>query len=214
MMFRTLGNLFTMASLAMLALAAAAQEAQTHVHGRASLDIALENNEITATLRTPMDNLVGFEHAPRTAEQRALAEQARKQLQQFDQLLVADPAAKCSLSNVDIAWDALEHTGNHSHNPHQHNNAKDAEHNDSEHTHDHGHENETAHAGSDDQRDGHADAEVTAHFICTGSGNPAYIDARLFQTFPGLHQLVVQVVTPTGQSGATLTRDNVRLRLN
>lgn len=214
MKFRTLGNLFAMASLAVLCVPAVAQEAQTHIHGRAGLDVALENNEITATLRTPMDNLVGFEHAPRTAEQRALAEQARKQLQQFDQLLVADPTAKCRLDNIDIVWDALGHTGNHNHNPHQHNNAKDAEHTDSGHTHDHGHENEKTHAGSDDHHDDHADVEITAQLTCTGPGNPAYIDAKLLQTFPGLQQLVVQVVTESGQSGATLTRDNLRLRLN
>ena len=42
-----------------------------HVHGTAELCVAVENNHLNVELRSPLENLLGFEHAPKTDSQRA-----------------------------------------------------------------------------------------------------------------------------------------------
>lgn len=46
-----------------------------HKHGHAELEVSLENDRLSLQLLSPMDNLVGFEHAPKNERQtKALAE--------------------------------------------------------------------------------------------------------------------------------------------
>lgn len=47
----------------------------THEHGHAKLEVSLEQDRLSFELLSPMDNLVGFEHAPKNDRQvKALAE--------------------------------------------------------------------------------------------------------------------------------------------
>lgn len=92
-------------SLAVLALvstatATAVLAAGPHEHGTARLDVAVEPGRITLELATPLDNLVGFERAPRGDAERQAALAAVKKLQAPDALFRIDPAAGCSATHV------------------------------------------------------------------------------------------------------------------
>ena len=43
---------------------------KAHVHGVATLDIAVEARKITVQLESPLDNLLGYERTPRTDAER------------------------------------------------------------------------------------------------------------------------------------------------
>ena len=79
-----------------------------HVHGVAQLDVALEPQQLTLSLEVPLDNLLGFERAPRTAAERQRAEAAVNTLKAADSLFVIDPAAGCKLKSVELESAALK----------------------------------------------------------------------------------------------------------
>ncbi len=88
------------------AIAHAAEAA--HVHGVARLDVAVESTKLTIQLESPLDNLVGFERAPRTDAERALVNTAVARLKAADAMFKIDPAGQCKLTKVDLASAALK----------------------------------------------------------------------------------------------------------
>ena len=73
------------------------RSANAHSHGDAELAIVLEGAMITVELETPLYNLLGFEHHPETAAQKAKVEMTEDQLQKGEALFVFNANAKCNL---------------------------------------------------------------------------------------------------------------------
>lgn len=90
-------------SLALPALAAEHGHAgqHAHQHGLMKLDVALEGQSLTVDLESPLDSLLGFERAPRTAAERQAATTVLNQLRQ-GQLLKPDAAAQCQLAEATV----------------------------------------------------------------------------------------------------------------
>lgn len=89
--------------------AASAQAAgHAHVHGVAKLDIAVEATRLGVQLESPLDNLLGFERAPRTDAERKQADALVARFRAAEGLLRIDPAAGCTLANVELASSALK----------------------------------------------------------------------------------------------------------
>jgi Protein of unknown function (DUF2796) len=86
--------------LALVAHAAAA--APAHEHGAARLDVVVEGGRITLGLEAPLDNLLGFERAPRTDAERRQADAVVATLKAADALFGIDPAAGCRLASVEL----------------------------------------------------------------------------------------------------------------
>jgi len=83
-------------------------QAQAHVHGEATLDIAVEARRIVVQLETPLDNLVGFERAPRSDAERQRIDAAVARLKAGDAMFRFDPAAQCKLDKVVLTSAALQ----------------------------------------------------------------------------------------------------------
>jgi hypothetical protein len=81
---------------------AALAQGHAHVHGLAKMDIAVEAKKITVSLETPLDNLVGFERAPRSDSERQRVDQALARLRAGDQMFRFDPAAGCRMARVEL----------------------------------------------------------------------------------------------------------------
>lgn len=98
------------ASLAAVVLAAPllAFGAGAHRHGVATLDIAADPGRLTVALDTPLDNLVGFERAPRTDPERQRADAAVAKLKDGAAMVRIDPDATCTLASVEIVSAALK----------------------------------------------------------------------------------------------------------
>jgi hypothetical protein len=71
------------------------------------LDVAVEPARIVLQLSSPLDNLLGFERAPRTDDERKQAAAVLDRLRKPD-LFQADPAAGCSLKSVSLSSTALK----------------------------------------------------------------------------------------------------------
>jgi len=84
----------------LVALAAHADSA--HEHGSARLDVAVDGNRLHIALQSPLDNLVGFEHAPRNERQRRALAQMDATLRDAQRLFKPDPAARCRADHVEV----------------------------------------------------------------------------------------------------------------
>lgn len=101
-----LSLLLLVALSANASLAAAAGRA--HDHGVARLDVAVEPSRVVLDLDTPLDNIVGFERAPRTDAERDRAKAAMARLRDAAALFRIDPAAGCTVHKVELSAPALD----------------------------------------------------------------------------------------------------------
>lgn len=104
---------FGLAGLLSLPLAGVASDQGHHVqgahrHGVASLEVAVDGRILTIRLASPLDNIVGFEHAPKNEAQRIAGRQALAMLQQGNQMFTPTPAAGCKLARANIQAPVLE----------------------------------------------------------------------------------------------------------
>ena len=169
--------------------AVAQQNPAPHVHGAARLEVAVEENGFQIDFDSPLDNLLGFEHAPNTDQQRQTVKDMATRLQQADQLFISSSAAKCQLESVKLNAPVLpaDLLGN----------ATSSALNAEPTTEEHG--------------DGHAELEAAIVFRCANPAALKSLDVQLFKAFPNLHKLDAAVVTAKGQTGAKLSPKDNRL---
>ena len=169
--------------------------AQPHQHGVANLDIAVDPGRISLRLDIPLDNLLGFERAPRTDAERSQAEVVVKQLSDAVQMVRVDSAAGCRVSRVALVSAELGlPAGGAGAEPKA--------------GHDHSHDKK--HGAKDS---GHADLVADYEFTCTDTGKARAVTLGLFEAFPRLRRIEVQTATPRGQLKAVLARPNGRVAL-
>lgn len=77
------------------------REAAAHVHGAGKLDIVIEAGKVSIALDAPADDIVGFEHAPKTAEQKAKLEKAVAKLKDAGAIFKTPAAAGCKVTKAD-----------------------------------------------------------------------------------------------------------------
>lgn len=104
----TLIHLTLLASLQTIAIASNAHEA--HVHGSATILLAQDGDKLTLEFDSPLDNLLGFEHAPRTDKQKQASRALLDLMQKPDTLLKLNVEANCQLSTVNVVAPVLQAT--------------------------------------------------------------------------------------------------------
>ncbi|KIH75922.1 Protein of unknown function [Geoalkalibacter ferrihydriticus] len=158
-----------------------------HEHGAADLRIAVDGPILLIQIESPLDNLVGFEHRPRTDAERAALADMEEMLAQFDRLFLLPEAATCTLRDrhLQSPWPQ----------------------NVSEHSHDHKH---------DDKHDlghSHADITLTYELECANPQALTAVEVRWFEVFPRTERIRAETATPRGQGSSTLRKGNPRLPL-
>jgi len=76
--------------------------APAHVHGVAKMELAVDGDKLTVSMEIPLDNLVGFEHLPKTDAQKAALAESMKQLANGSDLFIPSTAADCKFEAADI----------------------------------------------------------------------------------------------------------------
>lgn len=106
--------------LAVPAFAADDHHHHAHVHGAAKLEVAVEGAHIDLHLESPLEALLGFEHAPRTDQERAAVAGMHRALKQADKLFAPTAAAGCKLVSAQVDAPGLEagHKGHDHHEEH------------------------------------------------------------------------------------------------
>lgn len=192
---------------------ASAQSLGAHVHGQAALEVAVDVGMVQLNLYTPLDNLVGFEHAPRTAEEhRAIRAMAMK-LHQGDTLFLFTPSAGCRLESTHLQSTALSPEllaappssgkNRRSTGTRKGETSKPA----SSPTAPSPHADEAHEA-----HESHGELEAAWVFHCSTPQALQEFDVGLFRAFSSLRRLDVAVAGPRKQSSARLTPQSTRVR--
>ena len=183
-------------AMSMLAIPARAEEGHRelgpHVHGHGTLNIAIEDKRVSMELEVPGMDIVGFEHAPSTDDQKAAVEKAKARLEKPLGVFSLPAAAGCTVAEAKVAIEA-EH-GDHDDDEHKHEEKGD---------HDHDHEA----AG------GHNQFEASYALDCANPSELTTITFDYFALFAGAHDLTVNVVTAKGQSKYEVSRSKPTLDL-
>jgi hypothetical protein len=175
--------------LALALVGAAGSTMAQHVHGQAELEVAVSGDMLVLGLHSPLESLLGFEHAPRTAGQKAAAENLLLQMRKPETLFVPAAAAQCVVVSSIIDAPVLgavrkDGAGQAAKAPAAA--AKSGGHKEKE-------------------KQGHAELVAEFTFKCARSDQLRGLEARVFDSFKRLRRVDVKVTAPGGQSSARLT---------
>jgi Protein of unknown function (DUF2796) len=179
-----LARLAIFVSLAGASLGAPAPSdaAPAHVHGLVQLDVAVDGPTVVIEMSSPLDNLIGFERAPRNDAEQKILDDAVARLRGADPLFKIDPVANCKLGPVTLRSEVLGLGKPYA-----------------------------APAPPPGAGEGHADLEASFAFNCTNAVAARYIEVGLFSAFKGMRQIDVQIAAPQGQFKRSLKRPATRL---
>ena len=182
------------------------RDLDSHMHGAASMNVAIVDSSVFLEFNTPWNNLVGFEHAPSTDEQHAMVDDALKLLNNPDSLFTFVDG-ECALEKVELensmAEDGDMHDDEHGH--------------DDEHKDEHGHDEEHKDEHHDDHDEGessHSSVLAIYTYQCAQIGELDKIDLALFEHWSGLVDLDVQLVGNNGQTMLELNNQNTSLAVS
>lgn len=156
------------------------QAEEAHVHGEAQAAVIIERESVTISLVSSMYNLVGFERAPRNAEETQALADVTAALEDGAGLFEFPDKAKCRLETSAIHFPGEDGE------PHK--------------THDH-----EDHADHDDE--GHADLEAQFDFVCEAPDRLTTLSFDLIPRFDRLQRMETVVLAGNRQVAHTLTHD-------
>ncbi|MDN2661436.1 DUF2796 domain-containing protein [Neptunomonas sp. CHC150] len=210
-----------------VAVSAGAVAGEAHEHGKVALTLAIEAGNVEVSWRSPAVNLVGFEHQPKTPEEKQKVEQTLLNLKQGYEQIVLPESALCLLKEADIDTTLAAHTEGHDHDDHDHDHEEHDDHDHDEHDHDehdheehddhdhddhdhddHDHEKHEGHDHDEHDHDGHADFSAKYTFECRHPEHLKQIEVNLMPSYPGIDEIRYQAITPAGQTGGSLTQGN------
>lgn len=193
---RTIGTACILtAAMAAAAFPVFAEEPQrqlgAHVHGHGRLNIAIEGKKVSMELEVPGADIVGFEHEPSTAEQRAALAEAKARLANASLLFAPEPKAGCELEQAKVSTEA-----GHEHE-HEH--------------HEHGDKSSASSHGKEEAE--HSEFHGEYAFVCASPSRLTSMTFDYFKEFPNAQELDITIVSPKGQSSFEVKRDKPSLDL-
>ena len=207
--------------------------AAQHEHGVADLGMVIEGRQLAISVRGPLADFVGFEHAPESPEEQEKLDRALEFLADDALVFGLRAEAGCVIQEVRIeAFGRVRSTRSGSEaepgtaTPHaESHDAADEDHHHEEDGHaDHGHagahpepDSATAHADAHDAADedhdhdhkedghsGHSDVEANYVWHCEAAEGIDAIVPSFVSEFPTLETLRVQILTPSGDRYLTV----------
>jgi len=189
------------AVIATPALAQESRQLDAHEHGVGELNIAFDGTSVAMELHAPGADIVGFEYAAKSAEDRAAIETAVATLARPLELFVLPEGAACTVTQASAELESEE--AHHDHDDHD----EHADHDDHDEHDDH--EEHAEHA----DEESHTEFHATYLLDCANPGAIAEIAFAYFDTFKYARELEIQVVSSSGAQGFEVTREDPTLDL-
>jgi hypothetical protein len=185
--------------------------ADSHVHGAANIYIVANQQQLMIELETPAANILGFEHAPKTAEQIQSLKSAKVILQNYANIVDFGDDINCKVQHVELESpfddEEIAHTDDSVHSGEHH--AHDSSHSDDHKSHDdhsqHEHHEENTAASADS---GHSEFHVAYELSCATELLRMQADITGFKTFPGIEKIQVHWVNGNKQGAFDATASN------
>ncbi len=173
------------------ALAEERRDLSAHEHGVGKLNIAFEGKVIAMELEAPGADIVGFEHPPESARDRAKVDAAIALLATPQKLFVLPKSAACTATDVDVSLvsEGEEHAESEAH-------ADEEAHEDEAHA-------DEAHA----DEEGHTEFHAEYTLSCDNPEAATRIEFAYFSVFANARELEVQMISDKGTAGYEVERD-------
>ena len=204
---------------------------EAHVHGKVEVNIAQDGQELLVEVTAPGADVVGFEHAPETAEQKKVFEQAIAQLNKPEELF-GFTNASCTLKFKSVTntveGEHDDHEGHdhaegehddhegHGHAEHDHDDHKDHDHAEHDHDdhegHDHAEHGHDDHEGHDHSEGGHGEFTVEYHYQCSDIAKLDTVSTQWFSKFSNTKSMTVNLLTDSAQIQEVLNADRISFR--
>lgn len=175
------------------------REFGVHAHGKGTLNIVLDGQDLLLELLLPAVNVVGFEHHAKSLADKEIVSQAMASVQQVAKLFVPSQNAGCEIENVNVSLDGMPASEQGSPAP------------EAQPKHSDGHQHSSHSISRDDE---HADFIGVYEFHCDQPSLLTELEVRAFGVLSTLEELTVQLVTPTIQLVRTLTPEASVLKLS
>lgn len=213
---KSMPRLLSTALFAVSAMAASAEQTRqldAHEHGVGQLDIAFADDQIAMELHAPGADIVGFEYAAESAEDRAKVDAAVATLARPLELFVLPAEAGCSVVQASASLESEGHEDEHAHEEH-----KDDEHahDDEDHAaHDHDEHDHEEHAEHEEhvEEAGHTEFHAEYLLTCANTDAASLITFAYFDTFPNAREVEVQVISDKGATAFEVEKDSPTLDL-
>ena len=163
-----------------------------HEHGVGALRIASEGGRISMAFEAPGADIVGFEHAAESAEDRAAVDAAIAALAKPTELFVVPASAGCSVVEARAAL-----VGEEAHDDHH----------DESTAHDDDEAHESDHAEHAEGEADHTEFEAEYLLACADPSALDRIDFSYFERFPNAREVEVQLVSAAGARAFEVSRD-------
>ena len=185
------------------------REHEAHEHGRGTLDIVAEGEELVVEFRIPAANVVGFEHAPRDDAEHEAVRKAAEVFRDPASVLVLPAEAECEVEEAEagiVGMGAEEH--DHDHGSDEDDHAKE-EHAKEEHEEEEGEDHDHAkeehdESSMDSDGEAHSELRATYHFHCHAPERLVRIEVHVFEHLRDAEEIDVRVVTATAQTAMEL----------
>jgi hypothetical protein len=164
------------------------EQHHAHEHGKVTLNIAIDGHALILELAAPAANVVGFEHAPRTASEQAAVSSAGAWMRAGKDILATPAAAECHYTSIELKapqWEA-----------------------DEDHDHDHDHGGSDHEAGAHEH---HADYEAHFSYQCAHPEKLTWLEPRLLDKLLNIIEARVNVLAPKGQRSETVKSARSRI---
>ena len=165
------GPIRVVACVVVLLTSAAYAQGERHQHGASTLEISLEKNTLAIRWESPLNDLIGFEHAPRSAKEKAAAQNLLSLLDDPSSAFKPNSEAMCrmvakSITAPNLSDIQTKHTGDAS-------------------THDHA---------------VHSDLDYSVTYHCSSPDALSQLDIRALTTWPTIKDIDASLVGPGGQA--------------
>lgn len=176
------------------------RQLESHEHGVGQLHIAFDGKQIAMDLHAPGADIVGFEYAAESAEDRAAIDAAVATLARPLDLFLLPDAAGCNVVQAAAGLESEEehdedHAGEHEGEEHGHDDHEEDDHDD--------------HASKAGHTEFHAEYLLT----CADPTAASEITFAYFDAFPNALEVEVQVISDAGATSFEVERDAPALDL-
>ena len=157
------------------------RHAEAHVHGTAEINIVVEGKKVVVEFHTPAEGVMGFEHEARTAGDKKKRDAAMKIINdRFNDLIAFDRKAGCKMvsAKAQIVRGGEE------------------EHKDKSHA--------TEHREVSGE---HSEVQAVYQVECERSPAGTKVTFGISKLFPNIHEIKVQVLSDSKQTGVTIKND-------
>lgn len=160
--------------------------AGAHEHGVSNLNIVIEDNLIELNLEGALSNFISFEYAPKNDEEINEVLSLSHKLQKSENLFFFSEKAQCSIQSIAAGSDVIDEK------------YLDINRTDLLIAHNH---DET-----------HGNLFLKLVWNCSKPTELSGLDVRLFEAFPNMEHIEVQMLTPNGQKSAELSEKMTKVK--